>query len=194
MSVISNTRKSLKKIPLRINGKVKNTVFKRYTRVKYLLRVKHWHGRDVHSPFTYNLVREALMLHSKNRDMAMDAGLKSTLEQLGMPEPRVCRICRVYTYLGFGSYVVGLDNYGGEDMLIIDGDLTEEQFDGLCERINSLDKRVCVVLTSIYATRSKHKMWHHVIKHSDAVTIDLYHLAFVFFDKYISKQTYKMRF
>lgn len=193
MGVLSSKRINIKKLPLRLNGKVKDNVFKRYTRVKYLLRVKHWRGRDVHSPFTYHLVREALMLHGKNRDMVIDDRLKSLLEAAGMPHPRACRVCRVYSYLKFESYAIGADNYKDEDMLIITETLTAEAFDKLKAHIESLDKRVCVVITSIYDSTEQHSVWHHIIRSCDAVSIDLYHLAFVVFDKYISKQVYKMR-
>ena len=71
---------SVKNVKLPVsNIRVKDDVFKRYTRVKYLLRVRHWRGHDVHSPFTYNLVREALMLHRRNRDMSIDGAWRKEL-------------------------------------------------------------------------------------------------------------------
>lgn len=198
MNVISRARRKLSvrsvKLPSYVNVRVKDDVFKRYTRVKYLLRVRHWRGHDVHSPFTYNLVRGALMSHRRNRGMEMDPVLRRDLLALGLSESRVCRIGRVYSYLGFGSYAVGADSYHGEDMLILSEEISGEALDALADRISGLDKRVCVVMTGIYATTSRHSVWHHILDDYDAVCIDLYHLAFVIFDRYISKQSYKMRF
>lgn len=173
---------------------VKDSVFKRYTRLKYLLRIKHWHGRDVHSPFTYNLVREALMLSNRNRNMPMDAQLKESLEALGMPSSRINRICRVYNHLNYSSFAVGLSEYNGEDMLIVPERLSKEQFDELAGRIKESDKQVCVVLLSIYASTDNHSAWHYIMRNHNAVFIDLYHIALIVFDKYLSKQSYKMRF
>lgn len=176
------------------NLHVKDDVFKRYTRVKYLLRVRHWRGHDVHSPFTYNLVREALMSHRRNRDMSIDPALRRDLAALGLSESRIGRIGRVYNYLGFTSYAIGAESYDGEDMLVLSEEISGESLDALAERIGGLDKRVCVVITGIYATTDRHSVWHHILKDYDAVCIDLYHLALVIFDRYLSKQSYKMRF
>ena len=186
---------SVKNVKLPVsNIRVKDDVFKRYTRVKYLLRVRHWRGHDVHSPFTYNLVREALMLHRRNRDMSIDGALRREHGALGLSESRIGRIGRVYNYLGFGSYAVGAESYDGEDMLILPEEISGKHLDALAERISGLDKRVCVVMTGIYASTTRHSVWHHILRDYDAVCIDLYHLAFVIFDKYLSKQSYKMRF
>ena len=182
------------KLPVYMTGRVKEDVFKRYAKVRYLLRVKHWRGRDVHSPFTYNLVRQALMRHRGNRDMAIDPALEKELMALGLSQSRAGRIGRVYSYLGFDSYAIGPDSYGGEQMLIVTDDISKERMDELAERIMGGDRRVCVVITGIYATTVRHSLWHHILKEYDAVCIDLYHMAFVIFDRYLSKQSYKMRF
>ena len=79
-------------------------------------------------------------------------------------------------------------------MLILPEEISRKHLDALAERISGLDKRVCVVMTGIYASTTRHSVWHHVLRDYDAVCIDLYHLAFVIFDKYLSKQSYKMRF
>jgi len=126
--------------------------------------------------------------------MAIDPSLRRDLVALGLSESRVCRIGRVYSYLGFGSYAVGAENYHGEDMLILPEEISGKNLDALAGRITVLDKRVCVVMIGIYTTTSRHSVWHHILDDYDAVCIDLYHLAFVIFDRYISKQSYKMRF
>ena len=111
-----------------------------------------------------------------------------------MPLSRINRICRVYNYLNYGSFAVGLSEYNGEDMLIVPEKLSQEQFDELADKIKGLDKQVCVVLFSIYASTANHSVWHHIMRNHNAVFIDLYHIALVVFDKYLSKQSYKMRF
>lgn len=198
MNVISRARSKMSvrnvRLPGHVNARVRDDVFKRYTKVKYLLRVRHWRGHDVHSPFTYNLVREALMSHRRNRDMHIDPALKRDLGALGLSESRIGRIGRVYGYLGFNSYAIGAGNYDGEEMLVLPEEISGRDLDELAGRIVALDKRVCVVMTGIYATTTRHSVWHHILRDYDAVCIDLYHLAFVIFDRYLSKQSYKMRF
>lgn len=170
---------------------IKNDIFKRYTRVKYLLRVKHWRGRDVHSPFTYNLVREALMPNTPGYIVAPQ--LYSNLEQLMLPLSRINRICRVYSYLKFSSYTFDFLNYNNEDMVIVSSDITPNELDCLKSKIDLTSKRVCLVLLSLYETTQKHKIWQHITTSYNAVSIDLYYTGFVVFDKYLSKQCYKMR-
>ena len=186
-----NLKKKLKLGLKAGRGKVRNKVFKRYNKVKYLLRIKHWRGRDVHSPFTYRLVRSALM-YNKNNFFYPDRKMAEILLQNGVSRGQAYRVCRVYAYLGFNSYVFGAENYGGEDMLFILSSLTEREVDNIAVRMKERGGRSCMVLFSLYETPQRHKIWNYIVKNVDAVAIDLYYTGFLFFDDNLNKQCYKM--
>ena len=178
--------------PARLKQKVENDVFKRYQKLRYMTRVKHWHGRDVHSPFAYGLVREALM-DRRETPLRTDRGLYEWLRGQGISSRKCMKICRVYAFLGYGSYCTDYVRYAGEDMVLIPGYISEEQLERLSEEIEACGKRICVVLFGIYRTLPQHHVWHYLLRNVRCVAMDFYSFALLFFDRELNPQYYKMK-
>lgn len=168
-----------------------NRVFQSYNRVKYLMRIKHWRGRSVHSPFLYSVVRGGFM---KNNSLSIDEKLSSELIKSGFTLQHAERACRLFAYLNYNSYTFNIDNYTNEDFVVISGDINLKSVVQLAEKVTENKKTVCVVVNSIYKTKQRYRIWNLLSIVSGGVAVDLYHTGYLFLDCYLNKQRYKMRF
>ncbi len=67
-----------------------------------LVRIKHYRGRKVHSPFVYGIVRNAIMKTDARGD---DTALFDELRARGFSTKRAAQLQNLYTYRGFTSVV-----------------------------------------------------------------------------------------
>ncbi len=176
----------------RLKQKVENNVFKRYHKLRYITRIRHWHGRAIHSPFAYSLIREALMEHRGNT-FPIKEDLYEWLQREGISPQKCLKICRVYAFLQYKSYCTDYTRYSREDMLLIGDYISEEQLKCLADKIEKQGKRICVVLFGIYRTLPQHHVWHYLLRNIRCVSMDFYSFALLFFDRELNPQYYKMR-
>lgn len=176
-----------------IDKNVKFKLFKKYNKVKYLLRIKHFRGRSVHSPFMYQLVRKALM-NKRGKHLTIDKPLFYFFIKHGYSESSARRLCRIYTYLDFEKHQYYNGVYSGEDFLVMNVSTTMHDFELMTKQIRNSGKLVCVSINSIYENISAHNLWQYILSEANAVTIDLYHEGVLIFDENLHKQNYKMKF
>ena len=150
------------------------------------------HGRAIHSPFAYSLIREALMEHRGNT-FPIKEDLYEWLQREGISPQKCLKICRVYAFLQYKSYCTDYTRYSREDMLLIGDYISEEQLKCLADKIEKQGKRICVVLFGIYRTLPQHHVWHYLLRNIRCVSMDFYSFALLFFDRELNPQYYKMR-
>ncbi len=167
-----------------------NRIFRNYNRVKYLMRVKHWRGRSIHSPFLYNVIRGGFM---KNDDTGVDKKLYSDLLDKNFTVSHTQVICRLYSHLNYTSYTFDSHNYNGEDMVIIAENIDIKPIVTIADSCNK-EQTVCVVVNSIYKTRQRYHLWKLLSLASRGVAVDLYHTGYLFLDRHLNRQNFKMRF
>lgn len=178
----------------RYSRKVAFGLSKRYNKIAYMLRIRHFRGRGVHSPFMYTVVRKALM-NRRGKHLTPNRPLVEYLRGFNFSENSSKRVSRVYSYLQFESYgVYRGGEYGGEDLIVIDPTIDIEQFLELESSIYGSSKIVCAVFDKIYSDPESHKLWNGVLQRSEVVAVDLYYEGIVFFNKNLHKQSYKMKF
>lgn len=168
-------------------------VFKRYNKIKYLLRIKHFRGRAVHSPFMYQIVRKALMVRSK-RLTVHEKKMYYFFIANGFNERSSRQLMRLYTYLEFENYAVYKDGYSGEDFIILFPQMGETEVEELSKQICEEHRLACGVINNIYGNSEAHSLWDYMVKNIDAVTVDLFNVGVVFFCEDLQKQNYKMKF
>lgn len=174
---------------------MKNRLFRHYNKVKYWLRVRHWRGANVHSPFMFALVREAILKRRKNIHR-IDRRLLSFLVKRGVRRKYAILICSIYAHLKLKGYVYGYGYREGTGLVVVPEQIGRDD----CMRlVNGIQRRkeaggcVCLVLFRLYQNRRKYHLWREIVRDCDAVTVDLYNIGFVFFDPRLKKQGYKMK-
>lgn len=183
--------KRLKKGGGAVKRATKKALFKRYNRVKYMMRVKHWRGHSVHSPFAYNLIRRALMCNKSNFLQTSDSLYFHLLDK-GIGRDTVYRVCRVFSYLDMRRFTGNCQGYDGEDMVCLLDLPEKEDFERLSDKIAARGGCVCVVFFDIYEL-NRHKFWIYVQNSFDVVTIDMFKTGLIFFNRDLLKQHYKIK-
>lgn len=177
----------------RLELKLKFKISKKYNKVKYLLRIKHFRGRDIHSPFMYGVARKALM-NKRGKQMVLNNSLYAFLDANKYAESSKLRICRIFAYLEFDNFST-LDAYNDTNSLLIIE--PSQSFDELTEAINKIKKTtnlVCITLRAIYSDPASHALWKQITTHADCVTVDLFYEGVIFINENLIKQNYKMKF
>ncbi|MFI3315730.1 MAG: hypothetical protein R3Y04_08745 [Rikenellaceae bacterium] len=168
-----------------------NKLFSSYNRVKYLMRVKHWHGRSVHSPFLYSVVRESFM---ENDTLKIEEKLYNELIDNGFTKAHSQRVCRLYAYLDYKSYTFDANSYNNEDLIIVSEEIDVHDISAISEKAHKDKRTICVVVKSIYKTTKRYKTWNLLSLATGGVAVDMYHTGYLFLDYYLNKQKFKMRF
>ncbi len=167
-----------------------NKIFRNYNRVKYLMRVKHWKGRSIHSPFLYNVIRGGFM---KSDEVVIDQKLHQDLLSQHFSDDQALVVCRLYAHLNYSSYTFDSTNYKGESLIIVTDNIDIKSIVTIADSCNK-EQTVCVVVNSIYKTRQRHHLWKLLSIASRGVAVDLYHTGYLFLDRHLNSQNFKMRF
>lgn len=170
---------------------MRNKVFSEYNRVKYLMRVKHWRGRSVHSPFLYSVVREGFM---RNDSLPINETLFTQLKERGFSQVQALRVCRLYAHLGYESYTFDAANYTDEQLIVLGENITPKDIALIAQKNCKNHRTICVVMHGIYKTKERHHMWNLLSVVTGGVAVDLYHNGYLFIDCHLNRQKFKMRF
>ncbi|MFI3267554.1 MAG: hypothetical protein R3Y51_02430 [Rikenellaceae bacterium] len=184
-------RLSLKKVHLKT--KLKLGFSRKYNKIKYLLRIKHFRGRDVHSPFMYSVVRKALM-NRRGKQLTVNLKLYNFLGNYGYVESSKKRICRVFNYLELENYTT-IESYNNSNSLIIlENSQNFEQLKSCVKEIRESETFAFISLGNIYTNLESKQLWKKIILELDCVAVDLYYEGLIFVNESLCKQSYKMKF
>lgn len=156
--------------------------------------MKHFRGRDVHSPFMYDIVRKALM-NRRGKQLIVNNSLYDFLNEKGYGEGSKLRICRIFAYLELERFILLSDDMLSEsELIIIDCNRCFEHVNNCIENARKSDSLVCMVIRSIYSDVEAKKLWGDIINMSNCVSVDMYYEGIIFVNENLVKQNYKMKF
>lgn len=155
-------------------------------RMKYSLRYKHRSGHRIHSPYVYNLVRYIFM-KKRSFSFIADAELTVALCQLGLKYDYSYRIGQFYKYNNFNNYTINPTSYSGEDLIVFSH--IDKQAEEIIKELSARDKRGAVIVLNIYRQKECRDWW----KGQNELSLDLYRLGIVIYDKDLNKEYFKLK-
>ncbi|MDR2883220.1 MAG: hypothetical protein LBU98_05535 [Alistipes sp.] len=157
-----------------------------------LVRVRHFRGRKVHSPFVYGIVRNAIMKTTPQGD---DHALFDELRRRGFSTRRAAQLQNLYTFKGYTSAVfaegagVGAALDAGT-LCFITPALPEQDTIALVERARGTGAALC--LTSPYENRARRRLARTLVDSHRHTSVDNSGFLLLFTDKRLPKQHFKL--
>ncbi len=161
-----------------------------------LVRVKHFRGRKVHSPFVYGIVRNAIM---KTTPQGPDTTLFDELRRRGFSKKRAAQLQNLYTFRGFTSVVFAEDErslstfnfqLSTETLCFAMPSLTAEQTATLAEKAHGTGAALCLV--SPYENRGRRRLALTLVSSHRHTSIDNRGFLLIFTDERLPKQHFKL--
>lgn len=158
-----------------------------------LVRVRHYRGRKVHSPFVYGIVRNAIM---KTRPDGGDEALFDDLRARGFSVKRAAQLQNLYTFRGFTSAVFA---EGGNSLSTVPDagtlcfampSMAEDDIRAMVEKVHGTGATVCVV--SPYGSRGRYRLARHLVETHRHTSVDNRGFLLLFFDERLPKQHFKL--
>ncbi len=179
----------------------KGNIRKRLSRAanysRTLVRVKHFRGRKVHSPFVYGIVRNAIMKTTPQGD---NHTLFDELRCRGFSTRRAAQLQNLYTFRGYTSVVFA----EGEGQLITDHSslftpstlcflmpsLSEADTLALVGQAGGTGAALCMV--SPYESRSRRRLARSLVDSHRHTSVDNRGFLLLFSDERLPKQHFKL--
>ncbi|MDR2894703.1 MAG: hypothetical protein LBU97_04505 [Alistipes sp.] len=166
-----------------------------------LVRVKHYRGRKVHSPFVYGIVRNAIM---KTTPQGGDRTLFDGLRERGFSVKRAAQLQNLYTYRGYTSAVfaeggdapdgaaldAGTLCLGAGTLCFAMPTLPPEQTRALVERARGTGAAICVVAP--YENRARLRLARELVEAHRHTSVDNRGFLLIFTDERLPKQHFKL--
>ncbi len=161
-----------------------------------LVRVRHFRGRKVHSPFVYGIVRNAIMKTTPQGD---DRGLFDELRRRGFSTRRAAQLQNLYTYKGYTSFVfadgeapLSIIHYplSIETLCFATPSLPEEETLALVDRARGTGAALC--LTSPYENRARRRLARILVEAHRHTSVDNRGFLLLFTDERLPKQHFKL--
>jgi len=172
-----------------------------------VLRVRHYRGRKVHSPFVYGIVRNAIMKTTPQGD---DRRLYDELRARGFSSKRAAQLQNLFTFRAFTSAVFadggdGLALTGGvtaakglTDGVALDAGtlcfamptLTPEQTAELVERARGTGATLC--LAHPYEGRGRRRLAQTLVASHRHTSVDNRGFLLIFTNERLPKQHFKL--
>ncbi len=156
-----------------------------------LVRVKHYRGRKVHSPFVYGIVRNAIM---KTTPYGDDNILFDELRKRGFSKKRAAQLQNLYTFQGYGQAVFIEE---AEKTVLREGmlcfvmpSLSEEQTLAIVEEAKGTGAALCLV--SPYESRGRSRLARSLAASHRHTSIDNRGFLLLFTDERLPKQHFKL--
>jgi hypothetical protein len=162
------------------------------------MRMKHYRGRKVHSPFVYGIVRSAIM---KKKPSEADTALFDELRGHGFSKRRAAQLQNLYVTRGFTSVVFAEEAGGSHDdapKVALDAgtlcfampSLPALRMPALVEEAKNTGATLCLV--SPCESRARHRMARLLVREHAHTSIDNRGFLLLFFDERLPKQHFKL--
>ena len=155
-----------------------------------LVRVKHFRGRKVHSPFVYGIVRNAIMKTTPQGD---DRALFDELRHRGFSRKRAAQLQNLYTFKGYTSTVFA----EGEAPLLTPATLcfvmpalSAADTIALVEGARGTGAAICMV--SPYESRARRRLAQSLTASHRHTSVDNRGFLLLFTDERLPKQHFKL--
>ncbi|MBQ8581819.1 MAG: hypothetical protein IJ478_07020 [Alistipes sp.] len=149
-------------------------------------RVRYFRGHGVHSPFVYQLVRQAFM---RREVVTCEPVLYEALRERGFPLKRAVQLQNLYTHCRYHSFSIdALDNPC--DLCVVSEKSNGETTRELVER--AARRHTTVVLLSPYEGRNRAAMCREIVENHGCTSVDKRAFLVLFSDPKLPKQHYRI--
>ena len=172
--------------------KIKSRLLRAALAAGFLLRIRHFRGRGIHSPFVYYLVRKALM---KRRVIGGDRELYKKLTDLPLPKKRAIQLQNVQEYCRLPEAEIITEYREG---MLFDPQkfyLTHPKLniDELCLAVKGIeDVKGSVAVLSPHYNRARFVYCRRMCKRGEFLSIDNRRYILFLFNNRVPKQHYRL--
>ncbi len=161
-----------------------------------VLRIRHYRGRKVHSPFVYGIVRNAIM---KTTPQGEDRALFDELRTRGFSTKRAAQLQNLYTFRGYDSVVfaecenpLSITHYplSIETLCLVMPSLSEEQTLALVESARGTGAAICLVRP--HESRGRRRLARSLVASHCHTSVDNRGFLLLFTDDRLPKQHFKL--
>ena len=158
-----------------------------------LVRVKHFRGRKVHSPFVYGIVRNAIMKTTPQGD---DHALFDELRSRGFSRKRAAQLQNLYTFKGYNSaiFAEGAKSFStglhAGTLCFITPSLPADKTLALVESACGTGAALCMV--SPYESRARRRLAQSLVASHRHTSVDNRGFLLLFTDERLPKQHFKL--
>ncbi|MBP3426032.1 MAG: hypothetical protein J6K81_04870 [Rikenellaceae bacterium] len=173
---------------------IRRNVMRGYYYVRNMMRIKHYHGYGVHSPFVYGLVRHSVMMSSSI--VGDDCSVFDALSEIGVSRKRAIQLQNMFTWAGYKSACYLTDENSTIDTLddravcYVTTGYPMEKIASLCALAE--DKEVAVCVMKPYDSRVRSKACRELIKVHKHTSVDNRGFLLLFFNPHQPKQHFKL--
>jgi len=157
-----------------------------------VLRVRHYRGRKVHSPFVYGIVRNAIMKTAPQGD---DRRLYDELRARGFSAKRSAQLQNLYTFRGFTSAVFvegdgGLPPLDAHTLCFAMPTLAPSRTEELVRGAGGTGATLCLVHP--YEGRGRRRLAQTLVDAHRHTSVDNRGFLLLFTDERLPKQHFKL--
>ena len=156
-----------------------------------LVRVKHFRGRKVHSPFVYGIVRNAIM---KTTPQGSDHALFDELRRRGFSRKRAAQLQNLYTFRGYGAAVFTEEgdtpSLDSGTLCFVMPSLPTDRTLALVEAARGTGAAICIV--SPYESRARRRLAQSLVASHCHTSVDNRGFLLLFTDERLPKQHFKL--
>ncbi len=160
-------------------------------RLSWFKRKRFWRGHGVHSPFVYNMVRDAFM---GKKLIDGKAELYDLLRSSNIATKRTAReIQNLYTYCKHRGHTIydSQADLSQTEMVILRSCCSESHIQQVAAALEGSEHKAAVII-SPHSSSSRHKMCMRICDKHQGVSIDKFNILILVFDDHYLKQHYKI--
>jgi hypothetical protein len=154
-----------------------------------VLRIKHYRGRKVHSPFVYGIVRNAIM---KTTPQGSDHALFRELRARGFSAKRAAQLQNLYTFRGYDSaiFTESQSQLSVGTLCFLMPSLSEERTRELVESARGTGATLSFVWP--YESRGRSRLARDLVASHGGTSVDNRGFLLLFTDPRLPKQHFKL--
>lgn len=171
---------------------MKFRILKIYIILRNMLRMNHWRGHGIHSPFMYDLVRNVIV---KRRVSYNENSLPRNIINYNLLKRDTLFIKNLYAYLGYTEcMIVGEGEPADRTFCIAPKGTPAEAIEQLIRDIETKGcNECCVAVLGVNKSAEKYRLCRAVVKSHTCVSVDIYRTYLFFYDNKLQKQYYRIR-